>query len=141
MKIETTHVFLLYGVTALTFFAIDLVWIGMVAKGFYANYVGGMMRENVNWVAALLFYAIYIGGIVVFVLIPALKNDSTVTGVLVTGALLGFFAYSTFDLTALALFKDWSIVVTIVDIAWGTLLTALTAASALWLLHKLLKLT
>jgi uncharacterized membrane protein len=140
MKLETTHVLLLYGITALTFFVIDLVWIGVVAKGFYGKHIGGMLGERVNWVAALIFYFIYIGGIVLFVLIPALKNDSGVIHVIVMGGLLGLFAYGTFDMTALALFKGWPVIVTVVDMVWGAFLTASTAATALWLVHNVLKL-
>lgn len=104
MKLETTHLLLVYGITACAFFAIDLLWIGVVAKGFYAKYIGGIMRDQVNWAAALIFYFMYIGGIVLFVLIPALKNGSAVLHVISMGGLFGLIAYSTFDLTALALF-------------------------------------
>ena len=139
MKLETTHVLFVYGITACVFFVIDLLWIGVVAKGFYAKYIGGMVRDQVNWAAALIFYLIYIGGIVLFVLIPALKNGSEVLQVMVMGGLLGLFAYSTFDLTALALFKDWPVIVAVVDMVWGTLLTACTAATTLWIMQKFLK--
>lgn len=139
MKLETTHVFLIYGVTACAFFVIDLLWIGVVAKGFYGKYIGGMMGDQVNWVAASIFYLMYIGGIVLFVLVPALKNGSGVLHVFVMGGLLGLFAYGTFDLTALALFKDWPLIVAVVDMVWGTLLTACTAAATLWITQNVLK--
>lgn len=139
MKLVSTNVFLIYAITASTFFLIDLLWIGVIAKGFYAKFIGSMMDDQVNWVAALIFYLIYIGGIVLFVLIPALKNGSGILHVMVMGGLLGLFAYSTFDLTALALFKDWPFVVAIVDMAWGTLLTAGTAAATLWIIQNVLK--
>jgi uncharacterized membrane protein len=76
---------------------------------------------------------------VLFVLIPALKNGSGVWHVIVMGGLLGLFAYSTFDLTALALFKDWPVIVAVVDMVWGTLLTAGTAATTLWIMQHVLK--
>jgi uncharacterized membrane protein len=139
MKLVSTNVLIIYTITASTFFLIDLLWIGVIAKGFYAKYIGSMMSDQVNWVAALIFYLIYIGGIVLFVLIPALKNGSGVLHVMVMGGLLGLFAYSTFDLTALALFKDWPFVVAIVDMVWGTLLTAGTAAATLWIIQNVLK--
>lgn len=139
MKLETTNVLLIYGITASAFFLIDLLWIGVIAKGFYAKYIGSMMDDQVNWVAALIFYLIYIGGIVLFVLIPALKNGSGVLHVMVMGGLLGLFAYSTFALTALALFKNWPFIVAVVDMVWGTLLTAGTAAATLWIIQNVLK--
>ena len=139
MKLETTDVLLIYGITASAFFLIDLLWIGVIAKGFYAKFVGSMMGDQVNWVAASIFYLIYIGGIVLFVLIPALKNGSGVLHVMVMGGLLGLFAYSTFDLTALALFKDWRLIVALVDMVWGTLLTAGTAGVTLWIIQNVLK--
>jgi uncharacterized membrane protein len=139
MKLEIVNVLFIYGITAATFFLIDLLWIGVIAKGFYAKFIGSMMADRVNWAAALTFYLIYIGGIVLFVLIPALKNGSGVLHVMVMGGLLGLFAYSTFDLTALALFKDWPFIVTVVDMAWGMLLTAGTAAVTLWIIQNVLK--
>ena len=139
MKLEITHVLLIYGIAAGVFFIIDLFWIGVVANGFYGKFIGGMLRDQVNWAAALIFYLMYIGGIVLFVLIPALKNGSGVWHVSVMGGLLGLFAYSTFDLTALALFKDWPVIVAVVDMVWGTLLTAGTAATTLWIMQHVLK--
>lgn len=139
MKLETTNLLVIYGITASAFFLIDLLWIGVIANGFYAKYIGSMMADRVNWAAALIFYLIYIGGIVLFVLLPALKNGSGVLHVMVMGGLLGLFAYSTFDLTALALFKDWPFIVAVVDMVWGTLLTAGTAATTLWIIQNVMK--
>ena len=141
MKLDAIQLLLLYGITAITFFVIDLIWIGGYAKGFYANHVGHLMGERVNWAAALIFYGVYIGGILLFVLIPALQSGSSVMHVMVMGGLLGLFAYSTFDLTALALFKEWSVIVTVVDIAWGAFLTASTASITHWITQNLLKLS
>ena len=76
MQISMLRTGLVYGITMVVFFIIDLVWIGVAAKGFYAGTIGGMLRDSVNWPAALVFYFIYIGGIVLFVLIPAIKNGS-----------------------------------------------------------------
>ena len=118
----------LYGLTALVFFAIDLVWLGVVAPGFYQEHIGHLLREDVVWPAALLFYAIYIAGIVVFAVLPGLEADSVVRTVAL-GAFLGFFAYATFDLTCMALFEDFPLVVVVVDLAWGTVLTGSVAAA------------
>jgi uncharacterized membrane protein len=113
----------LYGVTALAFFALDLAWLGLVARDFYRAHLGHFLRDQPLWPAALAFYAVYIAGIVVFAVLPSLQAESLIRAV-VLGAFLGFFAYATFDLTALALFRDFPRLVVVVDLAWGTALTA-----------------
>ena len=127
------NILLLYAITAIVFFMIDLLWLGVVAKNLYEQYLGALLLEKVNWVAAILFYLIYIGGIQLFVLQPAILGGSGLLKTAVMGGLLGFFAYSTFDLTSLALFKGWSVTVVLIDILWGTFLTGSVAALALWL--------
>jgi len=72
MKPAISNIILIYGLTAVVFFVIDLFWLGVAAKGLYEQYVGGLLRAQVNWAAALLFYAIYIGGIQLFVVMPVL---------------------------------------------------------------------
>jgi uncharacterized membrane protein len=119
----------LYGVTALVFFALDLIWLGAVARDFYRAQLGHMLRPDVLWPAALAFYAVYIAGILVFAVLPALEADSMIRA-FALGAFFGFVAYATFDLTALALLRDFPGVVVVVDLAWGTLLTSAVAASA-----------
>jgi uncharacterized membrane protein len=86
----------------------------------------------VNWPAAVIFYLIYILGIVLFAIQPALAADSLQKAVLL-GAALGFFAYATYDLTNLATLKDWPVLLVVVDIAWGTFLTGAVAAAGYWL--------
>ena len=129
----------IYGITAVIFFLIDLLWIGILANDFYAENIGGLLRDSVNWPAAFLFYLIYIGGIVHFVLVPSLDSGKGMFDVALKGGLLGLFAYGTFDLTALALLKDWPVAVTIVDMAWGTFLTAAVSSSSLWIANIVLK--
>lgn len=133
MKLQLTTILLLYGTTAVVFFLIDLFWLGFAAKGLYEKTIGGFLKEQVNWTAAALFYAVYIGGIQLFVLIPALQDGSGVLRTAVMGGLLGFFAYATFDLTCLALFRDWPVSMTVLDMAWGTFLTGSTSAAVMWL--------
>jgi len=129
----------IYGITTIVFFLIDLVWIGVAAQDFYAATIGGLLRDSVNWPAALMFYVIYIGGVVFFVLAPALKNGSGIRLTALKGGLLGLFAYGTFDLTALALLDGWPVIVTVVDMVWGTVLTAATAGGSLWMTRTFLK--
>jgi uncharacterized membrane protein len=122
----------------MVFFLIDIIWIGWVAKDFYADTIGGLLRQSVNWPAALAFYFMYVGGIVVFVLSPAMDRGSGILRTALKGGLLGLFAYGTFDLTALALLDGWPLKVAVVDMLWGTLLTALTAGVSLWVARMVL---
>ena len=114
--------------TGAVFFAIDLVWLGVVAPGMYQRHVGHLLAEQVRWVPALLFYAIYIAGLLTFAIVPALDAGSIARAV-VLGALLGFFAYATFDLTCLALFKDFPVIVVVIDLIWGSVLSCAVCAA------------
>ena len=117
----------LYLLTIPVFFAIDLLWLGVVAKGLYQKNLAHLLSPTVNWPAALLFYFIYIVGILLFAVRPALATQSLSQAAL-WGALFGFFTYATYDLTNLATLRDWPITVVVVDIAWGTLLCTLVAS-------------
>jgi uncharacterized membrane protein len=119
----------LYFLTIPVFFVIDMIWLGFVAKGFYRNNLGQLLRSDVNWSAALVFYLLYIGGILIFATMPALEKKSLYQAV-VLGGLFGFFAYATYDLTNLATLKGWPLNVVIVDIIWGIVLTASVAAAS-----------
>jgi len=119
---------LLYLLTAAVFFAVDLIWLAAVADAFYQRHLGHLLADRVDWIAAVLFYAVYIAGIVVFVLAPALRERARVRKVAVMGGLLGLLCYATFDLTNLALIRGWPAIVAVVDIAWGTVLTGTVAA-------------
>ena len=112
----------LYFVTLLAFFAIDMVWLGLVARSFYYEQLGFLLNPNTNWVAAMIFYLLFILGILVFVVLPGLKEDSLKATIL-RAALFGLVTYATYDLTNLATVKDWPLLITIVDLAWGTILT------------------
>lgn len=119
----------LYLVTIPVFLGIDMLWLGFVAKGFYRNNLGDLLRSDVNWYAALVFYLLYIGGILIFATMPALEKKSLYHAV-VFGGLFGFFAYATYDLTNMATLKDWPLNVVIVDIIWGIVLTASVAMAS-----------
>ncbi len=117
---------LVYAITLPVFFAIDLVWLGVVARDFYRRQLGHLLSAQVNWPAAILFYLVFIAGIVFFAIRPALEAGSGLRA-LAYGAFLGFLAYSTYDLTNQATMRDWPTLVTVVDLAWGTVLTALVS--------------
>jgi uncharacterized membrane protein len=122
----------LYLLTIPIFFAIDMIWLGFVAKGFYRNNLGHLLRPEVNWTAAIIFYLLYIIGILIFATMPALDKNSPWQAVLL-GGLFGFFAYATYDLTNLATLKDWPVIVVWVDIAWGVFLTASVATASFFI--------
>jgi uncharacterized membrane protein len=113
----------LYLIALPVFFAIDMIWLGLVAKNFYRAQIGALMKVDVNWIAAIIFYLIFIAGLVVFVIAPAVEKGSW-THALIFGALFGFVCYATYDLTNLAVAKDWPLLVTIVDLIWGAVLAA-----------------
>jgi len=120
---------ILYLLTVPVFFAIDLLWLGVVAKNLYQNNLAHLLSPSVNWPAALVFYLVYIVGIILFAVKPGLETQSLATAAK-WGALFGFFTYATYDLTNLATLKDWPLKVVLVDIAWGTLLCALVASAS-----------
>ena len=105
------------------FFAIDMVWLAIVAKNFYQQQMGFLMKPSVNWIAAIIFYLLFITGLVVFVISPAVTRQSWIHALLY-GALFGLITYATYDLTNLATLKDWPMPVTIVDLIWGSVLAA-----------------
>lgn len=113
----------LFFVAFIVFLLIDLVWLGLVAKKFYRKHLGFLMSKDVNWIAAIVFYIIFIVGIVLFVISPALEADS-LKHALLYGALFGFVTYSTYDLTNLATLDKWPLLITIIDLIWGTFLAA-----------------
>ena len=127
----------LYFLTVPVFFIIDLIWLGVIAKNFYQNNLKFILSPNVNWTAAISFYLIYIVGILIFAVQPAVAKDSLRHAAL-WGALFGFFTYATYDLTNLALLRGWPLNVVIVDILWGVILCSAVATLsfciAKWLL-------
>ena len=116
----------LYALTVPVFFIIDLVWLGVVAKGFYQKNLKYILSPNVNWTAAIIFYLMYIAGILIFAVLPGVAKDS-VRHAALWGALFGFFTYATYDLTNLALLKDWPLNIVVVDILWGVVLCTVVA--------------
>lgn len=117
---------LTYLICTAFFFAIDILWLGVIAKNFYRKNLGFVLSPDVNWPAAVVFYLLYIAGILYFAVNPALKQLSWQTA-LVQGALLGGLCYATYDLTNMATIKNWPLIVVLVDIIWGMALTGTCA--------------
>ena len=113
----------LYLIAFAVFIAIDIVWLVLVAKKFYQKHLGSLMKPDVNWPAAIIFYLIFIAGLIVFVISPAIEKQSW-KHALIFGTLFGLVTYATYDLTNLATLKDWPLIVTIVDLIWGMVLSA-----------------
>lgn len=120
------------------FFAIDIVWLAFVAKKFYNRQIGYLMRPDVNWYAAVIFYLLFISGLVVFVITPAVEKHS-LTHALFYGALFGLVTYATYDLTNLATLKEWPILVTVVDLVWGMVLSASISVITYLIATKVIK--
>ena len=112
----------IYLVSLAAFFVIDMLWLGLVARSFYQHYLGFLMTPSPNWFVVFCFYLLFIVGLMVFVIVPGLKTNSLKDTVL-RAALFGLITYATYDLTNLATLKDWPVLVSIVDMLWGTFLS------------------
>lgn len=113
------------------FFLIDVLWLGVIAQPFYQSKIGHLLGP-VNWPAAIVFYLMYIVGILIFAVLPALEAQSLMKAV-IFGALFGFFTYATYDFTNLATLKDWPLSVVLVDVLWGTILSGSVATMTYYL--------
>lgn len=117
----------LYGISFAAFLLIDGVWLGVVARTFYKKHLGYLLAPNPNWTAALLFYLLFVAGVVFFVTVPGLEAGSWKT-VLLRGAFFGLITYATYDLTNLATVRDWPLIVSVVDMVWGAVLSLAVGA-------------
>jgi uncharacterized membrane protein len=113
----------IYLTALVTFLMVDLSWLGVIASRLYRSQLGHALAPRPNWPAAILFYLLFVTGVLLFVVIPGLEKGS-LRWVLFYGALFGLVTYGTYDLTNLATLKDWPLTITIVDIAWGTFLSS-----------------
>lgn len=121
-----------YLLTLLPFILLDALWLGLVVPGFYRSQIGYIMAESPNWAAAILFYLLFIAGMVVFVTGPGIQAGGVRKSAL-RGAFFGLVTYATYDLTNLATLAGWPLLMTVVDMAWGTILGGITAAAAVCL--------
>jgi len=126
----------LYFIALPIFFGMDMVWLGVAAKNFYTKQIGFLMTPKVNWTSAILFYLLFLVGLVVFVIAPAVEKDSWARA-LVLGALFGLITYATYDLTNLATLKDWPLALTMVDLTWGMVLAGSVSVGTYFIARKL----
>lgn len=125
-----------YLLTTLVFFAIDMTWLGFIAKNLYRKYLGEFLSDNVKWTAAIVFYLLFIVGIFYFSILPSVeKNDFSKA--VISGALFGLFTYATYDLTNLATLKNWPLNIVFIDIIWGMVLTALVSSAGFFIVKWL----
>jgi len=121
-----------YAAALIVFVIADMIWLGTMVSRFYRPTLDDVLLPTVNLPPAIVFYLLYPVGLIIFAIVPALKAGSFTTA-LIHGALFGFFTYATYDLSNFATLRSWTLSLTIVDIAWGTVLGA-TAASVGYLL-------
>jgi uncharacterized membrane protein len=113
----------IYLTALFVFLGVDMIWLTLIAKNFYAKQIGFLMAKNPNLLAALIFYLLFIAGLVVFVITPSLEKKQ-LTQALLMGAFFGLVTYATYDLTNLATVKNWPILITIIDLLWGSFISA-----------------
>ncbi len=127
-----------YGITLGVFLVLDGFWLGAIARGFYRRELAFLLAEEVRWGAAALFYLLYVAGVLTVVVLP--NQEATLLRTVVLGGVFGLCAYAAYDLTNLATVARWPLAVTVVDMVWGTVLTAATALggglAARWLLRS-----
>lgn len=117
-----------WAVTFVVLLVIDMIWLGVVAKGMYQEAMGDLMSPNPRLAFAAVFYLIYPIGLVIFAIVPGLAAQGVMRAALM-GGLFGLFCYATYDLTNLAVIRNWPLALSFIDIAWGTLVSGVAAAA------------
>ena len=130
-----TRTLIAYGSTLVTFLAIDALWLTVLMGATYKSYLGALMLAQPKLVPAALFYLLYTVGLVVFAVLPALRADDWRQAAML-GALLGLVAYATYDLSNLATLRNWPMPLTVIDIAWGTVLSCIAASVGFWVAQR-----
>lgn len=121
----------LYGIALAAFLSLDFLWLGLIAKGMYQEQIGFLMAQQIRWIPAFLFYLLYILGLMVFVISPAMKEQNGASALLY-GAFFGLVAYATYDLTNLATLQGWPVKVVVLDLLWGAFISAAVCWIAYW---------
>jgi uncharacterized membrane protein len=122
----------LYAISIATFVVLDGTWIGFIMREFYKKYIGHLFGSGMNFWAAGAFYLLYAAGLVYLVSKPGLEQNWSLTQIFLTGALVGLMAYGAYDLTNQTTIRDWPVIVTIFDMAWGAFVTGAVATIAVW---------
>jgi len=127
-----TKILISYILTFFVFLIVDMAWLGLIAKDLYKKYLGNIVSDQVNWTAAIVFYLLFVVGVFIFAILPAIEKNS-LRSAIILGALFGFFTYATYDLTNLATIKNWPIKIVVIDIIWGSLLTAIVSTAGFYI--------
>ena len=125
----------LYAIALPIFLILDAIWLGFIAKNFYAKQIGFLFKSEINWAAALIFYLLFIVGLIIFVINPSIEKSSLMHA-MIYGAAFGLISYATYDLTNLATIKDWPVLVTIVDLIWGSFLSSMVSVLTYVIFNK-----
>lgn len=136
MDLKVFKLLVTYLVSAVAFSVIDFVWLAKVAPKLYKDNIGHLMADKPNLPAAIAFYSIFLVGLLIFVIVPALQKSS-LSHATIYGALFGFFTYATFDLTSNAVFKNWPFKITVIDMVWGTILCTLVSVATYLIIQKM----
>jgi uncharacterized membrane protein len=123
-----------WAATFIVMLAIDLLWLGVIAKSYYQQAMGSLMSPEPRLGVAAVFYLMYPLGLIIFAVTPGVAADS-IARAAVLGALFGLFAYATYDLTNLAVVRDWPVALSFVDIAWGTFVSAVASGAGAWVMR------
>ena len=119
-----------YLIALLVFVILDAIWLGIISRNLYSKYLGYIMTETPNWIAAIIFYLLFIVGIIVFVVFPGIEEKNLWMS-FGKAALFGLITYATYDLTNLATIKSWPIQITIIDLIWGTFLSSIVGVTTI----------
>jgi uncharacterized membrane protein len=120
--------FVAYIITAVVFLVIDYIWLGVLMKDYFQTQLSHLMAEEVNLAIAAIFYLVFAAGIVLFCVAPAFEAGSIMKAAFL-GACLGFLAYGTYDVTNMATLRNWPVMMSVIDVSWGTAITAVSAAA------------
>lgn len=127
---------ILYTATLVIFLVIDFIWLNYIAKNVYSSQIGHLLASKPNLIPALIFYLLFVVGVLVFAILPGIEAKS-LGKTLILGALFGLLTYATYDLTNLATLKDWPLKVTIIDLVWGTSVSTVTSLAGYLIATKL----
>jgi uncharacterized membrane protein len=128
----------IYGITFVIFLILDSVWLGVISPGLYQEHIGHLLAEKVNWPAAAIFYLLFIAGLVFFAIKPSLLQNSW-KAALRNGAFFGLICYATYDLTNHATMRDWPLLITVIDLLWGTFICGISSLVSFFAVRKFLK--
>ncbi|MEI8187594.1 MAG: DUF2177 family protein [Candidatus Saccharibacteria bacterium] len=136
MDLNFSQQIITYFISLASFLLIDLTWLGLIASKFYKDNLNGLMSKKPIWSVAILFYAVFIFGLMYFVIVPALSTGSYKT-LITRAAIFGFVTYATYDLTNLSTLKNWPKSLTVVDLIWGAVLSTLVSLIAFTIAKKI----